>query len=268
MWSTAIASPPFFGFKRTRAPSAARNHPRAPAETAARHTSVAAATDASAVALQVGAPRLMKLFGKTASIPTVSQSDTAIVRTLEIGAPGAKPSNTELHWDDAQKQLWVGVWCGKRPESLTLPLRFPIPELAWLRTFRLPEHAGQHAQAWVRGNQITVQVPTASARNVIPLRGCTAAEPKYSTSGLSAADRYPALTAALAWLGAAVSAALCLPVFLLSLFLFGFALLPFLALIGVGIIASTGGSPTAPPARPRLPSADAAALPIHQAQAA
>lgn len=76
------------------------------------------------------------------------------------------------------------------------------------------------------------------------------------------------LTTALRWLGIAICMVLCLPVFLFSLFLFGFVLLPLLPLIGVGLIASTGGSPTARPARPRLPSAAAAAPPFHQVQAA
>jgi hypothetical protein len=269
MWSTNVASPQSFGSKFTDLQNVAGNNAGVTDELAARHVSIAAPTEACAVALQVGEPRLMKLFGKTAAISAVSQHDTALVRTLEIRAPGAHPSNTEVRWDDTQKQLWVGVWCGKRPESLTLPLRFPIPELAWLRTFHLPRHAGQYAQAWIKSSSsITVQVPTDEAQNVIPLHRRVASEPKYATSGPHVVDGHTALMTALRRLGIAICTALCVPVFVLLLFLFGVVLLPLLPLIGVSLVASTGESPTAPPAHPKLPAAPAAALPFEHAQAA
>lgn len=104
--------------------------------------------------------------------------------------------------------------------------------------------------------------------NVVPLHRRVAPDPQSATSGPRTADRSTGLTTALRWLGIAICTALCLPVFLFSLFLFGFVLLPLLPLIGVSLIASTGGSPTAPPARPRLPSAAAAMPPFPQAQAA
>ncbi len=104
-------------------------------------------------------------------------------------------------------------------------------------------------------------------RNVVPLHRRAAPDSQSTTSGSRVAGGPTALTM-LRWLGIATCTALCLPVFLFSLFLFGFLLLPLLPLIGVGLIASTGGSPTAPPARPRLPTAAAAAQTFQQAQAA
>lgn len=69
-------------------------------------------------------------------------------------------------------------------------------------------------------------------------------------------------------LGVSICVALCLPVLLFSLLLFGFVLLPLLPLIGACLVVWIGRSPSAPPARPNLPSAAAAAPALQYARAA
>jgi hypothetical protein len=77
---------------------------------------------------------------------------------LQVRAPGATPSNTEVRWDEANKRLLVGVWCGGKPR-LSVPMRFPLPELAWFHSFYLPTCRAQHAQAQVARGTITIELP-------------------------------------------------------------------------------------------------------------
>lgn len=213
-------------------------------------------------------PKSMRLFGKRAAIPATSVHDTNLVRTLVIDAPGAEPVNTEVCWDEAAQTLWVGVWNGRPPPWLRLPLRFPVPELAWLKSFYMPGHAGDLAKASVAAGRIKVQVPTKLAPNVVPFKAREATRTAEKGAAPQPVGPSSPLMATCRWLGIASGVALCLPIFLFSMFLFGFLLLPLLPLIGAALVASTGGSPSAPPARPRLPSAAAAARAFEQGRAA
>src|SRR5689334_24703241 len=71
--------------------------------------------DDCTVELQRGQPHLFRLFGEHAAIPTVSVHESALLSTLEMGAPGADAGNTEAYWDEAKQRLSVGVWCGRTP---------------------------------------------------------------------------------------------------------------------------------------------------------
>jgi hypothetical protein len=241
--------------------------------------------DDCTVELQLGQPHLFRLFGKHAAIPTVSVHESASFRTLEIGVPGADASNTEAYWDEAKQRLSVGVWCGRTP-LFKLPMSLPLPELAWLRSFHLPVHLGHLAKIQVGRGTIRIQVPseaaaTSLAEDVAPTRR---ADPESNlipfparsaltgSAGVSSAangsDKPSSLASACRWLGISICLALCLPILLFCFFLFGFVLLPLLPLIGASLVASLGGGPSAPPARPHLPAAAASAPPAAQAQAA
>jgi hypothetical protein len=236
-----------------------------------------------AVTLQLGQPHLFRLFGKQAAIPTISVHQSAMLRTLEMDAPGADASNTEAYWDEAKQRLSVGVWCGPTP-VFKLPMSLPLPELAWLRSFHLPGHQGHLAKVQVSRGAIRIQVPSEAAgaslaehvaptrgaelgSNVIPFPARNALTGSAAvSSAANASDKASSLATACRWLGISICLALCLPVLSFSFLLFGFVLLPLLPLIGASLVVSLGGSPSAPPARPHLPSA--AAPPAPQPRAA
>jgi hypothetical protein len=68
-------------------------------------------------------------------------------------------------------RLLLGVWCGKPPVSLQLPLKFPVPELAWFASFHLPGSAGELARVSVERGMITIRVPTTASRKLSALTG-------------------------------------------------------------------------------------------------
>lgn len=97
-------------------------------------------------------------FGRHAALPARSVVDVGDERRLELRAPGATARSTEVRWDEARERLLVGVWCGKPPRRLELPLKYPVPELAWFASFHLPGFAGAHARASVENGIISIRV--------------------------------------------------------------------------------------------------------------
>jgi hypothetical protein len=214
-----------------------------------------------AVPLDLGFPAHFQRFGSRAAIPIAYIHDTGKLRTIEIRAPGAQASNTEVRWDGEAQRLYVGVWCGRSP----IPgqaLKFPVPELIWSRSFYLPQHQGQLARARISRGVLTIQIPsepsTPPASNVIPLpqrHQVVASDPN-------------ALAAGCRRLGAALCVALCLPLLMFALLLFGFLVVPLLPFIGASIAVALGKDATPPPVRPNMPAAPAAAPAFEQARAA
>lgn len=118
------------------------------------------------------------------------------------------------------------------------------------RTGGAPEHdSGSAAQT--RGSQPAQNVIAQARRNQL-------IDGRAISGSTNAAVRRSRLAAACRWLAIGSCLTLCAPVLLFSFFLFGFLLLPLLPLIGASLVVPIGGSPSAPPARPTLPSAAAA----------
>jgi hypothetical protein len=111
------------------------------------------------VPVELGVGANMRWFARDAAIPTASIHESSRCRRLEIRAPGASASNTEVCWDESSQRLLVGVWCGRRPDWQHT-LKFPGPELFWFRSFHLPNHDGSLAEVRVARGVITIQVPT------------------------------------------------------------------------------------------------------------
>lgn len=213
------------------------------------------------VPLGLGFSAHFQRLGSRAAIPTAYIHDTGKLRTIELRAPGAQASNTEVRWDGDAQRLYVGVWCGRSPIA-GRPLKFPVPELIWARSFYLPQHQGQLARAQVSRGVITIQIPREQsmlpASNVIQL-------PRRP----EVASGHPnALATGWRRLGAALCLALCLPLLMFALFLFGFLVVPLLPFIGASIAVALGKDAAPPPVRPNLPAAPAAAPAFEQARAA
>jgi hypothetical protein len=98
------------------------------------------------------------VFGRRAAVPARSVLDVGDERLLEVRAPGATARSTEIRWDETSERLLVGVWCGKPPHRIELPLKYPLPELAWFASFHLPGFAGDLARASVEHGVISVRV--------------------------------------------------------------------------------------------------------------
>jgi hypothetical protein len=112
----------------------------------------------STVEVEAGKPERLWRFSELAALPAVSVVELGDLMRLEVRAPGATPSNTEVRWDEASTRLLVGVWCrGKPPPNI--PMRFPRPELAWFRSFYLPNCRRQQAEARVTRGTITIELP-------------------------------------------------------------------------------------------------------------
>jgi hypothetical protein len=111
------------------------------------------------VAVEQGQPERLLFFAEKAAIPCRALYDGESSKMLEIRAPGATLSNTEVRWDAARSRLLLGVWCGDRP-VLKVPMPLPIPELAWFSSFHLPDCVGERARFHVaRGGVIRVELP-------------------------------------------------------------------------------------------------------------
>ena len=229
----------------------------------------------------------LRWFGQDAAIPVASIYDTKACRRLELKAPGARASNTEVCWDESSQRLLVGVWCGSRPDWQR-PLKFPGPELLWFRSFHLPNHDGRRAQARVARGVIAIEVPTQALEsaqprhvlaeqvqddkhtsNVIPLpRRREIAGSGQDSLGASA-DQPSSVGVACRWFGTAISLALCLPVLLFSLFLFGFVLIPLLPFIAGSLaLGMDRRGDVPPPVRPNVPATARPAPAFERAQAA
>lgn len=111
------------------------------------------------VPVELGDARRLMVFGRRAAVPARAVMEKTGERWLEVRAPGATARSTEVRWDAAGERLLVGVWCGKPPERLALPLTFPLPELAWFASFHLPGFAGQLARVSVERGVISMRVP-------------------------------------------------------------------------------------------------------------
>lgn len=120
------------------------------------------------VPVELGEPGRLMLFGRNAGIPARSVLESDAERRIEVSAPGATARSTEVRWDGANERLLVGVWCAKAPHRLELPLKFPLPELAWFASFHLPGYAGALARVSVERGCISIRVPrTGAARPVV-----------------------------------------------------------------------------------------------------
>jgi HSP20 family molecular chaperone IbpA len=112
----------------------------------------------TAVEVEVGEPERLRRFSELAGVPAVGIIDAGDVMRLQMRAPGASAKNTEVRWDEANKQLLVGVWCGAKPR-LDAPIRFPLPELAWFHSLHLPHCRGHDARARVAHGTVTIELP-------------------------------------------------------------------------------------------------------------
>jgi len=243
------------------------------------------------VPVTVGEPLLFRLFGKRAARPTLSVRDIGTLRRLEIGAPGANASNTEVIWDAAARQLSVGVWC-RRPRTLKVPMSLPLPELCWHRSMHLPAYDGARARVRVRHGKITMEIPAIAAQapapevvgrrseapsaelppnvSVLPARRGGVRANAGAETATSPAQRPTASATTRRWLGVAACLTLCTPMLFFTFTFFGVVLLPLLPLLGVILLVPVDDRPPAPPVRPQLPSAGAATptRPIEYAEAA
>lgn len=108
------------------------------------------------VAVVLGPSRSLQEFSDRAARPkaAVEEATDAVVLTLD--APGARPKNTQVLWDEEQRRLVVGVWAGARPG----PRRtIAQPELAWYRSHWLPQCNGRAARVTVDHGTIEIVVP-------------------------------------------------------------------------------------------------------------
>ena len=109
--------------------------------------------------VEQGEPERLRRFSELAAAPAVGVVNAGNLVRLFVHAPGATVANTEVRWDQANKELLVGVWCGSRPR-VPVPVRLPLPELAWFRSFHLPECHGDGARAQVtRRGTVMIEMP-------------------------------------------------------------------------------------------------------------
>jgi hypothetical protein len=230
--------------------------------------------DAKMVPVEFGPGARLHWFGRDAGIPTASVLESSLFRRFEIQAPGAHAGNTEVRWDQSCQRLLVGVWRGRRP-NWQQPLNFPGPELCWFRSFYLPSHDGGLAQVRIARGVITIEVPShagaeAAGASHVPTQqvpsgphaGNVVSLPRRREAagyeGDSLAPRrstHPSrVGVACRRLGVALCFALCLPVLLFSLFLFGFVLVPLLPFIAASFAWAMGRDEVPPPVRPNLPA--------------
>jgi hypothetical protein len=107
----------------------------------------------------LGEPSRLTVFGRLAAVPARAVLEAPNGRRIEVRAPGATARTTEVRWDDTSERLLVGVWCGTPPLRLELPLKFPLPELAWFASFHLPGFAGDLARVSVERGLVSLVVP-------------------------------------------------------------------------------------------------------------
>jgi HSP20 family molecular chaperone IbpA len=113
--------------------------------------------------LTLGSVELLQPFSERAARPQAMLEEKADALVLTLLAPGARPENTDIVWDEEQRRLVVGVWAGKRRG---LQRRRRPSELVWYRSHWLPRHAGRAARATVNRGRIEVTVPTALGSEV------------------------------------------------------------------------------------------------------
>src|SRR5690349_11928118 len=86
------------------------------------------------VAVVRGPASSLQEFSDRAARPKSAVDEAADAVVLTLDAPGARPNNTEVVWDEEQRRLVVGVWANARPERRASAQ----PELAWYRSHWLP----------------------------------------------------------------------------------------------------------------------------------
>jgi hypothetical protein len=160
-WSLHVPSPLL---RRTRlssgerpsAPEAAPRAPRPPRSGRPRRRAWLACGRSREVPVVLGPSRSLKEFSERAARPkaAVDEASDAVVLTLD--APGARPKNTNVVWDEEHRQLVVGVWAGARPGPRRAIAR---PELAWYRSHWLPQCDGRAARVTVDHGTIRIVVP-------------------------------------------------------------------------------------------------------------
>jgi hypothetical protein len=113
--------------------------------------------------ITLGSVELLQPFSERAARPEAMLEEKADALVLTLLAPGARPENTDIVWDEERRRLVVGVWAGKR--RVLQRGRRPS-ELVWYRSHWLPRHAGRAARATVNQGRIELTVPTALRREV------------------------------------------------------------------------------------------------------
>jgi hypothetical protein len=122
----------------------------------------------SVVALEHGHTQHLLAFAAKAKVPEARIDDTGECLTISVQAPGAEAHNTEVRWDAIEQQLFVGVWRAAPATSL----RSPPPELAWFRSFHLPQcGSGARAHLTVEGGAIRIALPKERRTRSDPLSG-------------------------------------------------------------------------------------------------
>lgn len=129
------------------------------------------------VPVEQGDPHRLTWFGRQAAIPARSIVEAGAEIRLEVRAPGATARSTEARWEPTSQRLLLGVWCGKPPRELELPLKFPVPELSWFASFHLPGCAGELARVSVAHGLITIRVPKTAPVQLTALTGGQATSP-------------------------------------------------------------------------------------------
>jgi hypothetical protein len=134
----------------------------------------------SVVALEHGQTQHLLAFAARAKVPEARIDDTGERLTITVQAPGAEAHNTEVRWDEIEQQLFVGVW---RAAPATSPSS-PPAELAWFRSFHLPQcggAGGARAHITVEGGAIRIALPKGRRTLSDPLSGLL---PPDESSGL------------------------------------------------------------------------------------
>lgn len=115
---------------------------------------------ATEVAVVLGPARSLQDFSLKAARPQAAVEQFADAMVLTLDAPGARPKNTEVLWDEEQRRLVVGVWAGARPGGRRTVVQ---PGLAWYRSHWLPAYDGRAARVTVDHGTIEIVVPRAAA---------------------------------------------------------------------------------------------------------
>jgi HSP20 family molecular chaperone IbpA len=107
------------------------------------------------VAVVLGPASSLQEFSDRAARPKSAVDETADAVVLTLDAPGARPKNTHVVWDEEQRRLVVGVWADAHPGRREIAQ----PELAWYRSHWLPRCDGRAARVTVNHGAIEIVVP-------------------------------------------------------------------------------------------------------------